>query len=70
MTGFPPRSKTFSPDLGDIQIFKDNEWLQINSLTSEKLFDITFENERGLISGSSGLILGSEDNGLTWEVRG
>ena len=56
-------------DLGDIQIFKDNEWLQINSLTSEKLFDITFESERGLISGSSGLILGSEDNGLTWEVR-
>ena len=56
-------------DLGGIQIFKNNEWLEINSLTSENLLDITFENGRGLISGSSGLILGSEDNGLTWEMR-
>ena len=56
-------------DSGGIQIFKENGWSEINLLTSEKLFDVSFENERGLISGSSGLILGSEDNGLTWEVR-
>ena len=56
-------------DLGGIKIFKNNEWLEINSLTSENLLDITFENGRGLISGSSGLILGSEDNGMTWEIR-
>ena len=56
-------------DLGGIKIFKNNEWLEINSLTSENLLDITFENGRGLICGSSGLILGSEDNGMTWEIR-
>ena len=52
-----------------IKIYKESSWLEINSFTSDDLFDITFENERGLISGSSGLILGSEDNGYTWEQR-
>tara|TARA_B100000214_G_scaffold375483_1_gene362070 strand:+ start:8147 stop:10738 length:2592 start_codon:yes stop_codon:yes gene_type:complete len=56
-------------DFGGIQILREEEWLEINSLTSENLYDITFEENRGLISGSSGLILGSEDNGLTWEIR-
>ncbi len=52
-----------------IKIYKESAWLEINSFTSDELFYITFENERGLISGSSGLILGSEDNGYTWEER-
>jgi polar amino acid transport system permease protein len=56
-------------DFGGIQILRGNEWLEINSLTSENLYDITFEDDRGLISGSSGLIMGSEDNGMTWEIR-
>ncbi len=56
-------------DFGGIQILREGEWSEIDSLTLEDLYHITFENERGLIAGSSGLILGSEDNGLTWETR-
>jgi len=56
-------------DFGGIYTLKENDWESLNSFTSENLYDITFENNRGLIAGSSGLILGSEDNGLTWETR-
>ncbi|MDC3282426.1 YCF48-related protein, partial [Euryarchaeota archaeon] len=56
-------------DNGEIWCFKQQNWIKIESLVSEDLNDIVFEGERGLISGSSGLILGSEDNGETWEIR-
>ena len=56
-------------DNGEIWCFKDQNWIKIESLVSEDLNDIVFEGERGLISGSSGLILGSENNGETWEIR-
>ncbi len=54
---------------GEIWCFKEDNWVEIESLVSEKLNDIVFEGERGLISGSSGLILGSENNGENWEIR-
>ncbi len=56
-------------DNGEIWCFKEEEWVRIESLVSEDLNDIVFEGEMGLISGSSGLILGSENNGETWEIR-
>ena len=56
-------------DNGEIWCFKQQNWIKIESLVSEDLNDIVFEGERGLISGSSGLILGSENNGETWEIR-
>ena len=56
-------------DNGGIWYFKQQNWIKIESLVSEDLNDIVFEGERGLISGSSGLILGSENNGETWEIR-
>jgi len=56
-------------DGGEIWCFKGEIWIKIESLVSVNLYDITFEGERGLISGSSGIILGSENNGETWEIR-
>jgi photosystem II stability/assembly factor-like uncharacterized protein len=56
-------------DEGGIWCFKEESWIQKESLVSEDLYDITFEGERGLISGSSGMILGSENNGGNWEIR-
>lgn len=54
---------------GGIWCFKEESWIQKESLVSENLYDITFEGERGLISGSSGMILGSENNGENWGIR-
>jgi ABC-type amino acid transport system permease subunit/photosystem II stability/assembly factor-like uncharacterized protein len=56
-------------DDGEIWCLREQNWIKIESLVSENLFDITFEGERGLISGSAGTILGSENHGETWEIR-
>ena len=56
-------------DNGEIWCFKQQNWIKIESMVSENLYDIVFEGEKGLISGSSGLILGSEDSGESWEIR-
>jgi polar amino acid transport system permease protein len=56
-------------DTGEIWCFKDQNWVEVQLGIGENLLDIVFEGERGLISGTSGLILGSEDNGETWEIR-
>ena len=56
-------------DNGKIWCFKGQNWIEVPLNNGEDLLDIVFEGERGLIAGTSGLILGSEDNGETWEIR-
>jgi len=55
---------------GEIWQYNGTNWTQLSSGVSDDIYGIDFLNQnQGIAVGASGLILGTEDGGISWEPR-